>query len=73
MWDASSDGLRPVLVLDKARGPVRSLAVMEEMGLLAAGHANGKVRFCTGGAWTRAGRQGSALRAAAGCHGWRRA
>ena len=43
MWDPSGDTLRPVLVLGKGRSPVVGLGVVSELGLLAAGHANGKV------------------------------
>jgi hypothetical protein len=43
LWDPTGDTLRPVLVLGQARGAVNSLAVIEELGLLAAGHVTGKV------------------------------
>ncbi|KAI8472913.1 MAG: hypothetical protein J3K34DRAFT_502100 [Monoraphidium minutum] len=45
MWDPTGDTLRPVLAVGQERGPVRSLGVLEELGLLAAGHANGKVHL----------------------------
>jgi hypothetical protein len=50
MWDLSGDNLRPVLVLGKGRSGVVGLGVVEELGLLAAGHANGRVRSCRAGA-----------------------
>jgi hypothetical protein len=44
MWDvAQGEALRPVLVLGSARGSVRGLAVLHELGLLAAAHSSGKV------------------------------
>jgi hypothetical protein len=48
MWDTSDDTLRPVLLVGPAKGgpkrAVRSVVVLEELGILAVGHANGKVR-----------------------------
>jgi hypothetical protein len=47
MWDTSDDTLRPVLLVGPAKGgpkrAVRSVVVLEELGILAVGHANGKV------------------------------
>lgn len=43
MWDSSHDMLKPVLRTRGQRSPVRGLAICEQLQLLAAGHANGKV------------------------------
>ncbi|KAF6263286.1 hypothetical protein COO60DRAFT_488362 [Scenedesmus sp. NREL 46B-D3] len=47
MWDTSDDTLRPVLLVGPTIGgpkrAVRSVVVLEELGILAVGHANGKV------------------------------
>jgi hypothetical protein len=49
MWDTSDDTLRPVLLVGPAKGgpkrAVCSVVVLEELGILAVGHANGKVRL----------------------------
>lgn len=47
MWDPTGDTLKPMLLIGQEKGPnkkaVVSVAVLEELGLLACGHANGKV------------------------------
>lgn len=47
MWDPTGDSLKPVLLVDPERGArkkaVKSVAILEELSLLAVGHANGKV------------------------------
>jgi hypothetical protein len=45
MWDTGGDNLRPVLLVEhKAGKAVKAVGVCEDLGLLAVGHANGKVR-----------------------------